>query len=665
MMKISPVILSFLMIFLFFGCGPSTENYLFEKPVAFSIQKNVRCNNGSISYMGFVADDTSDYGTRIMKISGCGASIDKDFKDGHDDKRGIFAGGTPVSIDQTAIDGEVYIAVAVSGYTQYERSHKAKGYKETELENHLGRIALRKLKTGFAHDKSFDRSVLLDYNPYQIKAFKDGFVVTGSYFGSFHISFVPVDGEVVKATIPFFPTEMECHDRGCVLFNGEDGELYELDPSDISFELKASGYDTAPVKNRGIALLSKRRTLVFDGDRADVFDAGFNIIDSIDLPEGFKITSASGVNYGSTLLYRQFTPEDMFKKVELFAVESDDADSVDEELNDEELNDEELNDEELNDEDTDEDVLFEEVAHDASEGDIIWLASATGRVIAFDISKGSWLVSNYDESSRTDVPDHYKELRPYISNKYKTFPSYGKTDASNSPEITKITSIRGLFHSVFYKFSYEGVISGKDSVTGFYDSDEWLFIDERANFENDIISGIDSIILRGKKNSPDCMIPWNENAILAIDAVLDSNVLEVSSEKYRTQIADCYGDTLQYSIFPADHYSVSRTDNTGESFAGRGFEIGADESEERDNPSFSDDFASVWMKRMTDEVRTEREFSYFLRIRPGVPYIGFSSNDVMERMVEPVSGRVLMFSPLTRRLIEFDLVNGSIVKIYK
>ncbi|HDT11265.1 MAG TPA: hypothetical protein ENN58_00855 [bacterium] len=662
-----------IIFYVFSGCDSSTKRYLLEKPSAFSIQRGVLCVNGTVSYIGFVADDTKDYGARIKKISGCAVKIDQDFRDANDEKRGIFVGGNPVSLDQIEIGGEIYIATAVSGYVKYEKSIKAKGYKDTELPNHKGRLALRKLGTDLRHEGSYDTSIVLNYNPYQVKAFeKEGFFVTGSYFGNFYISYIPLEGEPVEGRLPFFPSEMQCSGEKCFLFNAEKGELYELYPEDLSIELKVSGYNVSPQKNRGVNLIGNDRFLIFDGDRVDVLGSDFMVEKSIELPTGFAVTSVSGVKYPDSFFYRAFTQDDMFRKINLFVADQKD----DEEYSDNESSDDQFSDEtvELNDEDdieSDEDSediyedVFEEVIYDASEGDILWIASSAGKILAYDLSTDSWLVSSYEDISSSDVPDHYRELRPYISNKYKTYPPHGKTDASNSPEMIRVSSIRGLFRSVFYRFVFEGTIKGTDSVTGVYDSDTWLFSDENADFERKVIVGTDNIILRGKKSSSKCMIPWDENALLTIDSVLDSNTLEVSMDKYKEQIPDCYGEILSYSIFPQDRYSVTHEVGNIEMFSGRGREIPENEKEDDKKPSFSDGTISVWIRRSTDEVKTEKEFSYFLRLNPGIPYIGFSSNDVMERMEAPLNGKILMFSPLTRRFVEFDLIKGTVVKIYK
>ncbi len=699
----------FIFALFFSSCRSSTERYLFDKPVAFSIQRGVKCSSGSISYMGFVADDTSKYGARIKKISGCASKIDKDFRDKNDKKRGIYVGGRPVSIDQIEIEGEIFIGVGVSGFVKYEKSHEAKDYKDSELPDHRGRLALRKLGTDFEHDPSFDSSIFLDYNPYQVSSYqKEGFIVTGSYFGKFFLSYIPLDGDVEEIELPFFPSDMKCRGKDCYLFDQAAGDLYKLELEELSFELVASGYDLAFPRHRGFNLLSDGRVIIFDGDRIDVLDRKLEVVKTLALPSDFSIVSVSGVKYDESFKYRKFSQEDMFKKVmlysedripselpdeeempdeETFKIEPagandsfdefhglpdniyDDDDESDKDNDHEESDD--MTDEDFDDDDTEEEFVydeeFEELVLDASEGDIIWIASLTGRVVAYDLATESWMVNHFDEDHKGDVPDHFRELRPYIANKYRTFPPHGETDSSNSPDIVKIVAARGLFHSVFYRFSYEGAILGSNSVTGFYDDENSLFLDYNADFNQiGIEPGVDKIVLRGKQTSSKCMIPWSENAVLKIDGIQNSGILDVSAGKYDDQILNCYGENLDYSIFPGNMYSATIDSKAGNRFAGRAAEYQADEKNVSDaSPSFSDQFVSVWIQRETDEIETEKEFSIFLRIRPGIPFTGFSSNDIMEQMVSPSNGRILMFSPLTRRFVEFNLINGNIVKIYK
>ncbi|HQB09533.1 MAG TPA: hypothetical protein PLW37_06680, partial [bacterium] len=79
------------------ACDSSSEDYFFEQPSSFSVLKGSKCLNGTVSYMGFVVDNTQKYGARLMKVSGCSSKIDKDFKDELDDKTGIYINGTGVS----------------------------------------------------------------------------------------------------------------------------------------------------------------------------------------------------------------------------------------------------------------------------------------------------------------------------------------------------------------------------------------------------------------------------------------------------------------------------------------------------------------------------------------------------------------------------------------
>ncbi|HSW60009.1 MAG TPA: hypothetical protein VLJ60_04385, partial [bacterium] len=155
----------------------------------------------------------------------------------------------------------------------------------------------------------------------------------------------------------------------------------------------------------------------------------------------------------------------------------------------------------------------------------------------------------------------------------------------------------------------------------------------------------------------------NENAVFSITEVVSSSQLGIKIDKYKDQIEKCYGDPFNYAIFPKERYSVSRESYYGSEFAGKGIELAADS--EGGEFSFSDDYVGISIKRTTDDVITEKETSFFIKLNPGVPFAGFSSSDVSTFMANPASGKVLLFSPLTRRIIEYDIPAGKFLKIYK
>ena len=180
-----------------------------------------------------------------------------------------------------------------------------------------------------------------------------------------------------------------------------------------------------------------------------------------------------------------------------------------------------------------------------------------------------------------------------------------------------------------------------------------------------ILPGVDKVVLRGKNSSSKCMIPWDENALFSIEQIIERDAIEVSGDKYEDQILNCYEENIRYSIFPENRYSVTLSDQKGSRFAGRASEYSESALVTSQKPSFSDNFLSVWIQRSNDKVTTGKEVAMFLRVKPGVPFAGFSSNDVMEKIVDPSKAKIFMFSTLTRRFIEFDIVNGRIVRVYK
>ena len=142
------------------ACSSSGPNYVFDSPAAYTTVQGTICKNGKTSYMAFVVDNTAKYGARIKKISGCEKKIDKGFKDKRDKKRGIYVGGTGVSIDKIISNGEALVAVASTGQVISEH-WKDKKKEEMRLPEHKGRIVLRKFDNEIEHIKDFNRSFLL------------------------------------------------------------------------------------------------------------------------------------------------------------------------------------------------------------------------------------------------------------------------------------------------------------------------------------------------------------------------------------------------------------------------------------------------------------------------------------------------------------------------
>ena len=211
------------------GCDKSGSDYFFERPAAFTTVSDTICKNGKTSYMAFVVDNTKKYGARIKKISGCAQKIDKSLKDKRDKKKGIYVGGTGVSIAHIIINGEALTATASTGEVTADH-WKDNKKKEMQLNPHKGRIVFRKFNNAIEHEKDFNSSFLLDFYPEKIRNFNDeGFFFSGSDFAKFYIGFVDTEGQGETAEIDFPVSEIAVLGENIYLFDEFTGKLYRTD----------------------------------------------------------------------------------------------------------------------------------------------------------------------------------------------------------------------------------------------------------------------------------------------------------------------------------------------------------------------------------------------------------------------------------------------------
>ena len=392
--------------------------------------------------MAFVVDNSPKYGARIKKISGCEQKIDKGFKDKRDKKRGIYVGGTGVSIDKIISGGEAVVAVASTGQVISEH-WKDKKKEEMHLPHHKGRIVLRKFDNKIEQIKEFNRSFLLDFYPEIVKNYNDeGFFFSGSDFAAYYIGFVDTEGNGNWVEIDFPVAEIAVIGKKIYLFDDLTGTVYTTD-KDLETE-EAKVLDDY-IEGRMVRLYGGKLAF-FKENKLEIFDADLNSLHTLETPEGFDISAVNVFPYGSAYKYRKFEGEALSQKVQVFKKD----------LSDEEK-------EALSDENTEISSSWETV--EAESGEIIWIGMKNGYVRAYDFAASSWMIEPFDSKATST---YELEMRPYLASSNSSFPKNSVTTYDNSPFIDKIEAARGITSPMTYRFVYEGLDDEGSSTKGTY-----------------------------------------------------------------------------------------------------------------------------------------------------------------------------------------------------
>jgi len=422
----------FLFSALFAGCDKSGSDYFFERPAAFTTVSDTVCKNGRTSYMAFVVDNTKKYGARIKKISGCAQKIDKSLKDKRDKKRGIYVGGTGVSIAHIITDGEALTATASTG--QVLADHWKDNKKEAmKLAPHKGRIVLRKFNNEIQHEKDFNRSFLLDFYPEKIKSFNDeGFFFSGSDFAKFYIGFVDTEGKGETAEIDFPVSEITVLGENIYLFDEITGTLYKTG-KDLSEPEEVAAFDD--YKEGKMVKIQGGKLAFFKENKLEIFDSALNPLYTLETPEGFDISTVNAFYYSAGYKYRKFDDEKIAEKIRVFTKD----------LTDEEKD-------ARSDENISVSSSWETV--EATDHDIVWIGMKNGYVRAYDFTASSWLVEPFDST----VSSTYElEMRPYLATSSIAYPKNSRTTYENAPVLESVDVMRGLTSPVIYRFVYEGL----------------------------------------------------------------------------------------------------------------------------------------------------------------------------------------------------------------
>ena len=115
--------------------------------------------------------------------------------------------------------------------------------------------------------------------------------------------------------------------------------------------------------------------------------------------------------------------------------------------------------------------------------------------------------------------------------------------------------------------------------------------------------------------------------------------------------------------FTKGTYTVTRETLGKQVFAGNATELGSGET--GDSVSFEDEFVSVVIRRSDDSFSTEPETSFYITVGQGVPFVGFSSADIMTEIESPAALKFFGFSAITRRFVEYNMLKDKVEEVYK
>ncbi len=628
------LVIAFLILALL-SCSEGGKKRLLNNPSAVvSLADVLTCTDGERSFVAFVLDEGKEGKGRIKKINGC-SGIDKSFTDGKDkDDHGLLVGPSAAGL-----------AVARS----------KTGYSLATLNQGEGTLMFKDLDETFEY--SGDRDIDISGRPLLLQSAGEGFVVeTISESGEVAILKLDVTGELkgdLSLDVPFDTI----FSSGDFLygFNKYAGRLFRMNHDLQGSVEELSGYEgLSALFDLGDGRLlgtgrngdNERYFFIMKGDK--------EVLGRTPLQDTFSLVSAAAVRYPSDDVYGILEKNRYFEKVELELPEEESDDYSFPSTGDVDLSDSEKSDEDISDGTTEESVSEGEVSDteiededdldgesvDADQDevkpedeDIIMLATAGGRVFAYSLTRGGWLIT--EDSS--DKPVLERVVRQ------------GGEEGAPVPRIEKISVIRGLAHTVDYDFTYERVVDESISSSGRFGETHGIFLDDAADYSRfGVEPGVDALFIYDSDN-PAC-----EGVSIAIEGVISGNSLKTEKTP-----PECEG-FLSYGIYPVEHYLVRRNDYFGSVRYGRASERSFDDSSAA--PSYDDSYMNITLKGKQGTVPGYR---IRIRVEQGVRFRGYDTTMPVTRMYGMRNGEVLIFSNIFRALYRIDLGKEVIAETYE
>ncbi|MFO7735167.1 MAG: hypothetical protein R6W70_03005 [bacterium] len=636
----------FLSVFLLFSCRSSSSEPYFETPVSvFVLDEEFDCGEDEKSAPAiFVADNIMKSGSRIKLINGCDGTLSSVADDPEEGGPGIF-------LHHEVID--VSVSVEKQGYSLGATGVPAgeEGFCESST---AGVFTVHHLGKNFEFPGSEAvKTACLEYVPVKTVPVSDGFLIAGSGINGFEMGFYDNEAELIHSVssedIPCDEENNNCGDpvlknivcesSQCFLTTDENmfykfefkGGKFDFTLLDIPDPDLKPGFKIEKAGSGYMVLWNEKIVLVVSAEDLSVRNKVF-------IPASMEPAAFSTVNVTEKAYYLM-TQKAFINKINIPLIDDDSEDA------------EEIEASELNYVDVGEEGVL-----------TLFVADSHGLVRPYDLDNGGWVVmpSNSDESEEKNGT---VEMFPFNSRLVIEHPEDESVDESFFPEIKNLEVSRGLMRKIAYELRYEGSLFSSIGEISF---DSNTFIDENISFDRTSFNpSSDKIMITDDRDYAECPLSVDETVTIMTGDILDEHTSsDLGTSSDNNTITDCFGDVFSYSAFAGSSYSVQKNDENGKfSKKGRAEELYENMLEDP-GVSYSDEDLSFAVYRKS-ETETEKSFTFFFEISPGVNYLYYSIYSDVKKMYGTSDGSLIVFSRNEGTLFHYRTTEDIRYRLYE
>ncbi len=610
--------LPFIIIFtafsmLFLSCSDSGTHYYINEPSDVTIIDDVfKCDDGTVSYAAFVANNDND--GRIVLINGCKGEVLKSFE-GFDGETGVYTGKDPSAVRIISRENGEYVLVTASSTNRRATFTPLKAdfslmYKESI--DASGKII-----------KTPDQTTIgLDFYPLTIAVYGDDVVISGSdSSGKGVLQFFDISGSRKSSfNGDFYFQALNCKDTLCYAIDKKSGSIFTFTSGTepVAQIFNSDEYENSGFKD--LLFLKDKRLIVWNDKSFFLIDENFAVRE-LYFPFKWKIEHVFAVSYKE----RKYLPvtKDNFE------------DTINIDPNDYTDNDETSTEGEY--ETSDSDIVYD--FKQAEDSETLWLSSSTGRIFAYNLSDDSWMVSNTGFAP-------YSYLSSY----------------KNIDKIKSLKAKRYYYQSVYYRIGWEDTYKNSVSNTG--KASETSVVDDNAYFDNytatSETAGDKIVLLPDEEKDTSSCFGQDHDMTFDILSVNSKNDISVSFGDAFNKIESCYGENINYALFPKNAYNVKRTE-----WNYRYSEKPARElNDSLKTYSYSDDYMNIELNSPGDDLTPDNSYLTF-KLKFYAPYVGYNTTVYYSKAFMLSSGNVLLFSPSDELLLEYNPNDDSQINVYR